>query len=185
MKAYSQDLWFRRSQVCYILYLIVNANAVGKVGIEVRRAYLAGLIDGDGCIMATIERHREKKFGFRVRVEVKLTLKEKGLLETFVREFNIGHVHCNRRHTALATHDWVIRDKNDTASLLRFIQPYSRLKHKQIGIALQILRCNVRVPKDLLRNARLADTLSRLNVRSKNRRKNFATMIKIPISSND
>jgi len=164
---------------------MLEANAVGKVGVEVKRAYLAGLIDGDGCIMATIERHSEKKFGFRVRVEVKLTLKEKRLLEEFVREFKMGHVNCNRRDTARATHDWIIRDKSHLALLLEFIKPYSRLKRKQIDIALQILQSIIHIPDDLLKNARLADALSSLNVRSKNRRKNFATMIKIPVSSND
>ncbi len=170
---------------CYTYTYMLEANALGKVGVEVKRAYLAGLIDGDGCIMATIERHSEKKFGFRVRVEVKLTLKEKKLLEEFVREFKMGHVSCNRRGTALATHDWIIRDKSDLALLLEFIKPYSRLKGKQIALALQILRNSIQTPADLMKNAKLADTLSSLNVRSKNRRKNFATMIKIPISSND
>lgn len=164
---------------------MLEVNAVGKIGVEVKRAYLAGLIDGDGCIMATIERHSEKKFGFRVRLEIKLTLKEKKLLEEFAREFKIGHVRCNRRDTVLATHDWVIRDRHDVALLLEFIRPYSRLKNKQISIALRIFRSNIRIPEDLFKNARLADALSSLNVRSKNRRKNFATMIKIPVSSND
>ena len=80
----------------------MHASAVGKMEAEVGRAYLAGLIDGDGAVSATIERHPEKKFGFRVRVVTK---------------------------------------------------------------------------NDLIKQARLADTLSRFNVRSKNRRKNFATMI--------
>jgi len=163
----------------------MEANAVGKMSIEVKRAYLAGLIDGDGCIMATIERHSEKKFGFRVRVEVKLTLKERKLLEEFVHEFKMGHVSCNRRNTALATHDWIIRDKSDLVLLLEFIKPYSRLKRKQIVIALRILRNAVQTRADLTKNAELADTLSSFNVRSKNRRRNFATMIKVPISSND
>ena len=62
----------------------MNASAVGKASIEVKRAYLAGLIDGDGCIMATIERHREMRFGFRVRVELKITQKEPELLHSLV-----------------------------------------------------------------------------------------------------
>ena len=42
----------------------MRANAVGKECAEVDRAYLAGLIDGDGAIMAIIEPHSEKKFRF-------------------------------------------------------------------------------------------------------------------------
>ena len=164
----------------------MKANAVGKMGIEVKRAYLAGLIDGDGCIMATIERHREKKFGVRVRVEFKLTQKESNLLESLAHEFKIGHVSRNsRKDTIYATYDWIIRDKRDVAEILEFIRPYSRLKKKQISIALKILQKVILKPKDIIESARLADTLSSLNVRSKNRRKNFSTMIKIPISPND
>ena len=46
---------------------------MGKILSEVERAYLAGLIDGDGGIMALIEHHKEKKFRFRVRIEMRLT----------------------------------------------------------------------------------------------------------------
>lgn len=49
-----------------------KVNAVGKDASEVDWAYTAGFLDGDGAIMATIERHPEKRFGFRVRVCVKI-----------------------------------------------------------------------------------------------------------------
>ena len=65
----------------------MTASAVGKMRAEVTRAYLAGLIDGDGAISATIEKHSEKKFGFRVRVEIKLTQKDDKLLKSLAREF--------------------------------------------------------------------------------------------------
>ena len=165
---------------------LMKANAVGKMDIEVKRAYLAGLVDGDGCIMATIERHLEKKFGFRVRVEFKLTQKDNQLLKSLAHEFKLGRVSCNKgKDVERATHDWIIRDKNEVIEILEFIKPYSRLKKKQIIIALKILRKVILKPKDLMKSANLADTLSSFNVRSKNRRKNFATMIKIPISPND
>ena|SRR3989344_3625247 len=156
----------------------MKANAVGKIGVEVRRAYLAGLIDGDGCIMATIERHPEKKFGFRVRVEVKITQKESELLKSLAKEFKIGRVSGNNKlDVDYTTHDWIIRDKNHVIQILEYFKPYTRLKEKQIAIALRILKRDVVTKQDLIRNAQLADTLSKFNVRSKNRRKNFATMI--------
>ncbi|MDO8482764.1 MAG: LAGLIDADG family homing endonuclease [bacterium] len=164
----------------------MKANTVGKMTVEVKRAYLAGLIDGDGCIMATIERHSEKKFGFRVRVEMKLTQKESYLLESLARESKIGCVSCNNKlSTEYATYDWIVRDKSDLVSILEYIKPYTRLKKKQIDIALTILRKVIVTKQDLITNARLADTLSKFNVRSKNRRKNFAAMIETHISPND
>ena len=62
---------------------------MGKMNSEVDQAYLAGLIDGDGAIMATIEKHSEKKFGFRVRVEVKITQKESNVLSLLVKKYKI------------------------------------------------------------------------------------------------
>ena len=43
-------------------------HPVGKTIPEVNKAYLAGFLDGDGAIMALLERHPAKRFGFRVRV---------------------------------------------------------------------------------------------------------------------
>jgi hypothetical protein len=46
---------------------------VGKTIPEVRKAYLAGFIHGDGAIMTLLERHPAKQFGCRIRVWVKAT----------------------------------------------------------------------------------------------------------------
>ena len=150
----------------------MNASAVGKKFAEVERAYLAGLIDGDGCIMATIEKHREKKFGYRVRIELKVTQKKSDLLGWLFRRYQRGRVSRNR-----STFDWIVRDKIDARYLLEFIRPYTKSKRDQVDIALQILAMSDSTCAQLLKAARLADSLSRLNVRSKNRRINFASMI--------
>jgi intein/homing endonuclease len=164
----------------------MTASAVGKMRAEVTRAYLAGLIDGDGAISATIERHSEKKFGFRVRVEIKLTQKDDKLLRSLAREFKAGRVSSNRKNDSdYMTHDWIVRDKNDCIRILGYILPFTRLKKRQTAIAIKILQSAVITKKDLIKNALLADTLARFNVRSKNRRKNFVSMIQARISSND
>ena len=150
----------------------MKVNAVGKMNSEVDQAYLAGLIDGDGAIMATIEKHSEKKFGYRVRVEIKITQKESRVLYLLAKKFNIGRVSVNR-----TTFDWVIRDQRHTHLILEHISKYSLAKQKQIKLALKILDSKINTKADLIRIARLADTLSRFNVRSKDRRKNYASMI--------
>ena len=158
----------------------MDASAVGKIGVEVDHAYLAGLIDGDGCIMATIERHSEKKFGFRVRIEVKITQKESDLLKLLCSFYRIGKIRKNR-----TTFDWIIRDKNHVSGILNLIQPYTKAKVRQVEYARQILSLSDISKVKLLKMARLADTLSKFNVRSRNRRQNYASMIKTSISSND
>ena len=158
----------------------MNASAVGKIGVEVDHAYLAGLIDGDGCIMATIERHSEKKFGFRVRVEVKITQKESDLLKLLRSFYGIGVVSKNR-----TTFDWIVRNKTHVNEILNIIGPYTKAKTKQVEYARQILSLSDSSKEGLLKMARLADALSKFNVRSRNRRLNHASMIKASISSND
>ena len=158
----------------------MNASAVGKIGVEVNHAYLAGLIDGDGCIMATIERHSEKKFGFRVRVEIKITQKESDLLKLLQSFYKVGIIRKNR-----TTFDWIIRDKIHANEILNLIEPYTKAKAKQVGYAKQILDLSDSSKNGLIKMARLADALSKFNVRSRNRRQNYASMIKIPVSSND
>ncbi|MBI5045925.1 MAG: LAGLIDADG family homing endonuclease [Candidatus Niyogibacteria bacterium] len=152
----------------------MKANAVGKIYIEADRAYLAGLIDGEGAIMATIERHSEKKFGWRVRVEVKITQKEAVILRFLCRKYHVGKVNVNR-----TAYDWMVRDQQDVRMILDLISPYSLAKKRQIQLAMKILNIRVESKAKLVFVARLADTLSGHNVRSKNRRKNYATMIKI------
>ena len=171
-----EDLFMRHTQFragprCDII-THMKVNAVGKMNSEVDRAYLAGLIDGDGAIMATIERHSEKKFGYRVRVEIKITQKDSKVLDFLAKKFKIGRVSANR-----STFDWVIRDRTHTRLILNYISKYSLSKQKQTILALRILDYKIQSKADLIRVAQFADALSRFNVRSKNRRKNYASMI--------
>jgi len=46
---------------------------------DVERAYLAGFFDADGAIMASIERHAEKRYGFRVRLLIKIAQKNRDI----------------------------------------------------------------------------------------------------------
>ena len=155
-------------------------GSVGKGCSEVDRAYIAGLLDCDGAIMALIEPHKEKKFGFRIRVELKLTQKNPQLLQWIHSLLGVGNVRRNR-----TTFDWILRDQQHCKELLEVIQMYSRGKQKQVEIALEILRTLITSEAELLRVARLADTLSSFNVRSFGRRKNYATKIQEHSSSND
>ena len=158
----------------------MNVNAVGKEFAEVERAYIAGFLDADGAIMALIEKHSEKHFGYRVRIAVKITQRDRKILDWFCGKWRKGSVKKNR--TAF---DWITRDQKIAKVILTVLLPYLKVKKKQAEIALKILNSELRVRSDLIKVARLADALSKFNVRSKNRRKNFATMIQAGTSPND
>lgn len=153
---------------------------MGKILSEVERAYLAGLLDADGAIMALIEPHKEKKFKFRVRIELKVTQKEPYILKWIARKLLGGKIKRNR-----TTFDWVTRDQKEIYRILKLLFPFLKVKRKQANGALKIISTSVKSKSDLLRIARLADALSINNVRSRKRRKNFATMIEGNVSPND
>ena len=130
--------------------------------------------------MAVIEKHPEKRFGYRVRVMIKITQYHKHDVSWLLDATGVGGLRSNRR-----TFEWVIRDQLSAAWLVTALLPYLRSKKKQAHIALEILGRKILHQKDLCDVAQLADTLSGFNVRSRNRRKNFAAMIKENGSRND
>jgi hypothetical protein len=145
---------------------------VGNPLSEVDRAYLAGFLDGDGAIMALIERHAEKRFGFRVRLEMNATQYHECDVAWLPAQTGVGYIRRN-----LETYQWIVRDQRAIRWLLNMIAPYSRCKKNQIALAIRILEHPIQSKNDLIQMARLADALSKFNVRSKNRRKNHAAMI--------
>lgn len=163
----------------------MRAHAVGKKCSEVERAYIAGFLDADGAVMACIEAHKEKRFGFRVRVALKITQHDRKILDWIQHAVGAGIVRANRFGDTRQTFDLHIRDRIQVQGILQMLMPYLRVKATQARMALQILNREVVFPHDLIRSARIADSLSRLNVRSKNRRKNFAAKIQEHFSSND
>ena len=158
----------------------MRANSVGKENVEAMYAYLAGFIDGDGSIMALIERHKEKRFGWRVRIVLKITQKNEEDVSFLPSLTGYGAICKNGK-----TWDWKTRNQNDIVNILTQVQPYARVKRRQIDLALKILQTPIESQQDLLDVASVADALSRFNVRSNNRRKNYVTKIQTFFSSND
>lgn len=87
-------------------------NAVGKRCSEVERAYVAGFLDADGAIMAIIERHREKRFGFRIRVMLKITQRDRSILDWMHTKLGVGRVRANRFGDLRQTFDLHILDQH-------------------------------------------------------------------------
>ncbi len=157
-------------------------NTVGKEISEADRAYLSGFLDGDGSIMAVLERHPGKKYGFRVRIIVKISQKDSKSLAWFSKTFKVGRIVSNNR-----SFDWIIKNQKDAKYLLKLMLPYLKTKYSQAKIACDILELNLDINSkdDFLHVSRLADSLSLLNVRSKNRRINNTAMVQDIFSRND
>jgi hypothetical protein len=153
---------------------------VGKTISEVRKAYLAGFIDGDGAIMALLERHPAKRFGCRIRVWVKATQLRQCDVSWLREELGIGRVQAGH-----GCWEWLVKNQSDVRWLLQAIQPFARVKARQTDIALAILYFRIDSIHELQQAAELADALSLLNVQSRGRRQNTAAMIQEIASRND
>jgi len=154
---------------------------VRKIFSEVNKAYISGLLDGDGAIMACIEKHAEKKFGFRVRIYIKISQNNYKILNWCKLTTKMGNV----RNVKNDEYEWRIRNQEDAKLLLESLLPYLKIKKRQGYLSKKILNTKIKTIKGLLRTAKLADALSKLNVRSQGRRKNFMAMIQESISPND
>ena len=122
--------------------------------------------------MALIEKHSEKRFGFPVRIEVNVTQFHECDVAWLPVQTGVGYIRRN-----LETYQWIVRDQKAVRWLLDMIQPFTRCKQIQVALAIRILGHQIVSKNDLIQVAELADTLSKFNVRSRNRRKNSATMI--------
>ena len=156
-------------------------NPMRKILSEVNKAYISGLIDGDGAIMACIEKHAEKRFGFRIRIYIKISQNNEKILNWCKLVTGMGHI----RHIHEKEYEWLVRTQTEAKELLELLIPYLKIKKKQAILAKRILNAKIKSSKKLIAIAILADALSALNVRSEGRRKNFSTMIQNSISPND
>ena len=160
-------------------------HPVGKTIPEVHKAYLAGFIDGNGAMMALIDRHPTRRFGCRVRIWVKATQLRQSDVVWLRNEPGFGQVRASRAcwewlgqtpvaSTMASSSDSTICARQSTPDRYRFADP-----------ATQILQHRIESIDDLYQVADWTDALSALNVRSRGRRQNTAAMIQGFVSRND
>jgi len=155
---------------------------VGKKISNIHYAYIAGFLDGDGTIMAIIERHKEKKFKFRVRISLEFTQHEDNIiiLQCIKKIIGSGSLSISNKRV------WKLSVKNTKVlkEILKKLEPFVVAKTRQIILALKILNSEVNTRNDLLRMGRLADRLSGFNIKSRSRRLNTSRLLEA-FSRND
>lgn len=161
--------------------LKTKVNTVDKKYSDVFLAWLAGFFEGDGAILCYVDKAKGYKFKFRIRVIIKLSQKSNIVLEEIKKDLQLGNVFFNKRKdTNFNSFDLILANQNEVLNFINLILPYVRFKRNQLEIALQILkkRKQISSEKDLFQLAKLADSLSILNIRSCNNGKKYTTMIK-------
>lgn len=96
-------------------------------------AYLAGLIDGEGCISATP--HKNGK-NYNARLSIVNT--DKGMLDWVVRTFKVGKVLVRNRAEIKSCYKVQVANTKDLARILDGVLPYLLTKHDQALIAIEL-----------------------------------------------
>ena len=158
----------------------MEGNTVGKMKKlrEVEKAYIAGFLDGDGSIHASIEPTKELKLKFRVRVTVDFTqdiLHERQLkyIQKLISCGFISKTFKSRKSCKLS-----IKNRESVIDLLKNLKPYIFAKKKQVDLALKIIALSGLKNKEALEEmSKMADKISSLNISTRSRRKNtFITL---------
>jgi hypothetical protein len=126
-------------------------------------AYIAGVVDGDGCVNAQIVRRHDYLLKFQIRVSV--TVFQKTIRHWFVLHLQkeIGSGTIRKRPDGMS--EYVLVGKSSVKQLLQALLPYLRLKKKQAQLVIKISEnlSKSQDPQAFLKLCEMVDTIADLN----------------------
>ena len=142
---------------------------------NLEKAYIAGFLDGDGCVMFQLVRRKDYIFGYQVRASIVFYQKTKhrSHLEWLKTKFHDGYI----RDRSDEMSEYTIVGIPPVKRVLTLLRPYLRLKQKHALLALKIIRQLPKrfASKQLLVVAKLVDQFIQLNY-SKKRKNTTKTL---------
>ena len=102
-------------------------------------AYVAGFLDGDGCITIRFEKSKTNKLSYRARVRVSFTQhkSKREVLDLMYKRIGSGKV-TEYKHNNMA--EYVIYDQKVIDNLLNELEAYVFVKRKHLQIAKELLK---------------------------------------------
>ena len=100
-------------------------------------AYIAGFLDGDGCIMLQMIYRKDYLLGYQIRASVVFYQKQRNstLLEWLKQVWKSGYI--RNRNDGMC--EYTVVGPKPVATLLTALYPYLRLKKQQATVALAVL----------------------------------------------
>lgn len=131
--------------------------------------YLAGLIDGDGSLVAQIVPRSDYVYKYQIRCTVQVTQLKKR--KHFLKDLQkiIGHGYVRDRNDVS---DYILTETRCVYSFLKQLAPFLRLKKKQADLILRIIEqlpSSKNSPVFFIELCRQSDQVAQLND-SKNRK---------------
>ncbi len=103
-----------------------------------KRAYIAGFLDGDGCIMLQLVYRHDYVLGYQIRASIVFYQKQqyRSFLHWLQDQFKgIGYI--RNRNDGMS--EYTIVGIADVGTVLQLLLPYLRLKKSQAEIALRVI----------------------------------------------
>ena len=130
-------------------------------------AYIAGFLDGDGSIFfQIIPNKNQTKFQIRTSIAFYQKKQYAEILD-WLKEIlgNVGYI----RHRKTGISDYTIVDSKEVKKILLLLQPYIKLKKKQVELGLEIFNKleNKKSENDFLEICKLVDNFKELNYSKK------------------
>ena len=130
-------------------------------------AYIAGFLDGDGSIFFQIIPDKNYKRKFYIRSSIAFYQKSEfsSILEWLKKTFGKGYI----RHRKTGMSDYTVVESKEVKKILSLLQPYVKLKKKQIELGLEIFQKLdlLKSDQDFLEICKLVDKFGELNYSKK------------------
>ena len=137
---------------------------------KIELSYIAGFLDGDGCIMLQLVFRNTYKLGYQIRASIVFYQKSqyRDFLFWLKEQLYVGYI--RDRNDGMS--EYAIVGVNPVSSLLKKLLPYLRLKKKQAELALSVINempgsGRQMMAKDLLRLSKEVDKFLLLNYSKK------------------
>ena len=102
-------------------------------------AYLAGFLDGDGSVVATLERYYSKRFPYRIRIKVNFTQHARHEDKLRMMQEALGELGVIRTNKRKSLAELVIQERSQVKTVLVRLVPFLLIKKDQANLALKVL----------------------------------------------
>ena len=134
---------------------------------EKEKSYVAGFLDGDGCIMFQLIRRKDNRYGYEIRASIVFYQHENNLyhLKWLKKFYRVGYI--RKRDDKML--EYTIVGLKKVMPILKSLYPYLRLKKPHAKLALKIesiLSGKVNLRK-FIKAAQLVDSFGKINFSKK------------------
>ena len=145
-------------------------------------AYIAGFLDGDGCVMAQLVRRKDYIYGYQIRTSIVFYQKSRNqeILHWLKCQLKIGYI--RRRNDDMA--EYTIVGLSEVRNVLKMLLPFLRLKKRLAGQVISLIESHPKkmTTKELVRLSKLVDKTAVFNYSK--RRTNTSETVRLFLKKN-